>query len=83
MENDPTQPQKPASRIFRDVAGRDWRATLSESAGENVLEFICLGESREHARVVAVSAAFSIASASDDSLRGWLAKAPRLERFTE
>jgi hypothetical protein len=82
-EKEPAQPEPAPSRVFVDSGGLSWRATLSASAGERVLEFTCLGESREHPRVVAIDGPLSIENVSDDSLRAWLASAPRLERFSD
>jgi hypothetical protein len=70
-------------RIFQDAAGRHWRVTLSGADGEAVLEFTCIGESREPARVKAVARSFTFTGITDESLRGWLVSAPRVGRLNE
>lgn len=72
-----------SGRIFQDSRGRSWKAIFSSADGEGVVEFTCLGEAREQPRVMAVSTSFSFTGVSDDSLRSWLATAPRLGRLTE
>ncbi len=82
-EGDLSDADEPVGRIFQDAAGRNWRATFSSADGESVLEFTCSGDSREASRVMAVASGFSFTGISDESLRGWLASAPRVGRLTE
>ena len=73
----------PAGRVFDDASGQQWRASFSIADGDGALEFTCLGDSRKHSRVMAVSRSFSFTGVSDESLRGWLASAPLVGRLTE
>jgi hypothetical protein len=82
-EGGPPDANASAGRIFQDGAGRRWRANFSSADGESVLEFTCLEESREPSRAMAVASGFSFTGISDQSLRNWLAGAPRLGRLTE
>jgi hypothetical protein len=81
--SDPTTPAEPAGRIFRDAAGRRWRVTFSVLDGEGILEFVCLGESREPARVMSTASGFSFVGITDAALRDWLASAPKLGTLHE
>ena len=72
-----------AGRVFQDAAGRTWQAAFSSADGESVVQFTCVGESREAPRVMSVANGFSFTGISDESLRGWLSSAPRLGRLNE
>jgi hypothetical protein len=82
-EDGPTEGESSTGRVFQDAAGRRWRASFLMADGEGVLQFTCMGESREPVRAMAVATGFSFTGVSDESLRGWLAGAPGLGRLTE
>ena len=68
---------------WRDAEPREGYDVETSADGESVLEFTCIGESREASRVMAVASGFSFTGISDESLRGWLASAPRVGRLEE
>jgi hypothetical protein len=70
-------------RVFRDAAGREWRASFTNADNESVVEFTCISEPREHARVMAVASGFSFTGVADEALRTWLSSAPLMGRLTE
>jgi hypothetical protein len=78
-----TAPGESVGRVFRDADGRRWRVNFSVADGEGVLQFTCLGESREPTRVMSTATGFSFVGITDTALRDWLATAPKLGTLHE
>jgi hypothetical protein len=71
-------------RVFAAEDGRLWGASIGAGAtgpDSLALVFTCVTEARQGMRAVAVDAGSQLRDFSDDSLRGWLAKAPKVEKL--
>jgi hypothetical protein len=65
-------------RTFTDAAGREWSATHT---GEAVV-FTCRGDARMTGRAIAIAGDTSLGDIGDETLRSWLAAAPRIGLLT-
>jgi hypothetical protein len=64
--------------VFADDLSRLWNAAVSRHGREWAVVFACITDARQPIRVLAVSDDARGAERTEDMLREWLAKAPRL-----
>jgi hypothetical protein len=64
--------------VFADELGRLWSAAHT---GEAVV-FTCISDGRQSGRALAVDLATLADEVGDETLRAWLAAAPRIGRLT-
>jgi hypothetical protein len=64
--------------VFADELSRLWNAALSRHGREWAVVFACITDARQPIRVLAVSDDARGSERTEEMLRDWLAKAPRL-----
>lgn len=76
-DSDPQAPDG-VERVFTDALGRVWTAAHT---GEAIV-FVCRTDGRQSGRAIAVDLTSLDDSIGDDTLRAWLAAAPRIGTLT-
>jgi hypothetical protein len=79
--NPPKRPErgsKETGRIFADVGGRLWNASLTSVKGTDTIVFICVSEARQPTRALSVEGGFDLTAAAEVELQRLLEEAPRV-----
>jgi hypothetical protein len=65
--------------VFADELARLWSAAFTRHGAGWAAVFVCITDARQPMRVLAISEDEYPAELTEEILRGWLTKAPRLE----
>ena len=68
--------------MFADDVGQLWSAAFTERAAEWAVVFACVTDARQPIRALALGKEDRPAALTEEVLRGWLVRAPRLGPLT-